>query len=210
MASSDSALSPDLRRVLAEAARGDAAQCRWALQRETRRASDSTRVVRIEKAEIASGFLDLPGVPTALRVHDGMPEPVTAADPQPLGQIRTVACFDASDPATLKQQKGDSLVAYVQTRNGKPVTPAKQNFALSCEPYETEFRPVYTYSLAGREYAQWSPIGRRGGPTLALALFAPCLLVVAAVDEANVVTFQFDQPDLRRALDIVGSICDLV
>ena len=43
-----------------------------------------------------------------------------------------------------------------------------------------------------------------------LAHFSPRFLVVAAVDQANVVPIQFNQPDLRRALDKIAAICDLV
>jgi len=43
-----------------------------------------------------------------------------------------------------------------------------------------------------------------------LADLAPCLLVVSAVDEANIVAIELDQPDLCGALDVVAAFRDLV
>jgi hypothetical protein len=43
-----------------------------------------------------------------------------------------------------------------------------------------------------------------------LANLAPGVLVVSAVDEADVVSGELDKPDLRGALDVIAAFCDLV
>jgi hypothetical protein len=169
-------LAPEHERILLESVEGDAASLRWALKREGRREGAATRVVRIEKTETVQGILGMPSVPKALVLRDGMIQPRDLAAVPPIGTVVTRAVFDTRDADSLKSAKGDSMLEYEQIRGGARVQPAKRDFLLFCEPYASEFRPVFRYEVGGISYPGLSHIGRHGGPTLALRLFRPCLV----------------------------------
>jgi len=165
----------NVRKMLDDVVRGDAEIVRWALLRENRRSPDASRVVRVEKTEIVRGYFDVPKVPEIFGLREGnlLLNKDDVASPL-MGSVRIQAVFDVSDPARVSSQKGDSLMEYSYERNGKIITPAKRNFILSAEPYSTQFRPVFAFDVNGRAVARLSHIGRHGGPTLALRLYAPC------------------------------------
>ena len=167
-------LATKLAPVLSAAVSGQADIVRWTLLRESRRPADPLRVVRIEKTETVHGYLNLPALPPLLGFREGrlVLDPVPAGA-QP-GVVRIHGDFDYRDPARVKTNKGDSLVAYDYQRLGASITPEKRNFFLFAEPYATEFRPVFAFTANGREVARLSHVGRHGGPTLALRLFGEC------------------------------------
>ena len=167
-------LAPDLARVLADAVVGQADILRWSLLRESRRPDDPRRVVRIEKTETIHGCFNLDQIPPVLALREGR----LVLDPFPIGAtagtVRIHGDFDFRDPAAVKANKGDSLVAYDYQRLGASITPEKRNFFLFAEPYATEFRPVFAFTANGLQVARLSHVGRHGGPTLALRLFGEC------------------------------------
>jgi len=174
-ASADS-LSAALRKTVDQVVRGNAEIVRWALLRESRKASDPTRVVRIEKTETMHGYLDVPQVPEVFDLKDGklllgkdgVASPYT-------GKVRIHTVFDVTNAEVLKAQKGDSLIEYSYTRNGETITPGKKDFFLSAEPYSTQFRPVFAFEANDHAVARLSHIGRHGGgATLALRLYGAC------------------------------------
>ena len=174
---SDPPPSPELRRVLADAVRGDAEIIRWALLRESRRPGDPRRVVRIEKTETIHGYFDLETIPTLLESRDGhiMPSQTGGGSLTPsTAVIRAV--FDFSNPQAVAANKGESLVEYEYSRNGAAFTPEKKNFFLNAEPYTTKFLPVFGFEVNGDTIARLSHIGRHGGPTLALRLYEKCMV----------------------------------
>lgn len=159
-----------------EVARRSADRIREIMKREARKSvREGERVVRIIKTETARGFLDVGRIHPVLKWDENGIRPVTRdGSDATTGFVRTHAVFDMRDTALVQSNKGDMMVSYAQLRNGELHKPAKQNFMLYCEPYETEFRPVFTYQVGEQRYARLSHIGRRGGPTLALVLFGPC------------------------------------
>ena len=173
-ASTDS-LSAALRKTLDQVVRGNAEIVRWALLRESRKAPDPTRVVRIEKTETVHGYLDVPQVPEVFDLKDGklLLGKDDAASPY-AGKVRIHTVFDVTNAEVLKAQKGDSLIEYSYERNGTSHTPAKKDFFLSAEPYSTQFRPVFAFEANDLAVARLSHIGRHGGATLALRLYGAC------------------------------------
>lgn len=172
---SPAGLSPELRRVINELVRGDAAIARWALLREGRRPNDPLRVLRIEKIETVQGYFGVKNVPQVFGLRDGrLLLNEDGSRSSFAGTVRIRGLFDRTDPALAKANKGETLVEYSYERNGVSVTPAQRNFFLNAEPYVTQFRPVFAFEANGRAVARLSHIGRRGGPTLALVLFGPC------------------------------------
>lgn len=157
---------------LLQAGLDDVERLRWLLKREARRGDDPRRVVWLEKTEAVSGFFGLPTLPEKMTFHDELvfPEPSEGLKP---GEVITSVTMDGN-PQRVRENRGDSLMSYLQLREGEPYTPAKRNFLLFCEPYATVFRPVFRYKVDSIEYASVSHIGRHGGPTLALRLFHPC------------------------------------
>jgi hypothetical protein len=113
----------------------------------------------------------MPAFPATVIVDKGKVIPDVNAAP---GVVSIRAVFDQSNPTQVKRNKGDSMLEYRQTRNGDEFTPAKKDFILFCEPYTTEFRPVFRHESEERSLAGISHIGRRGGPTLAIRLFGSC------------------------------------
>lgn len=168
-------LSDDRQALLVEIVRGNAEIVRWALLRESRRAPEPTRVVRIEKTEVITGYLEVPKVPEVFGLQNGRLLLNTNETASPYaGEVRIHAVFDSTDPDLLKAQKGDPLIDYSYERNGKLLSPEKKDFFLFAEPYSTQFRPVFAFEANGTTVARLSHIGRHGGPTLALRLFGPC------------------------------------
>lgn len=159
-----------------EVARRSADRIREIMKRESRKsAREGERVVRIIKTETARGFLDVGRLQPALTWDETGIQPVNRdGSTVTAGFVRTHAVFDMRDMAAVQSNKGDTMMSYRQERNGEEVRPEKRNFVLYCEPFSTEFRPVFTYEVAGKRYARLSHIGRHGGPTLALVLFGPC------------------------------------
>lgn len=159
-----------------DVARRSAERIREIMKREARKsAREGERVVRIVKTETARGFLDVGRLQPVLAWGEEGIRPI-ARDGQRMttGFVRTQAVFDMRDQALVQSNKGDMMTSYAQVRNWQVHEPASKNFVLFCEPYATEFRPVFTYEVAGKRYARLSHIGRHGGPTLALVLFGPC------------------------------------
>ena len=169
------ALSDNIQVILDEIVRGNAELVRWALLRESRRAPDPTRIVRIEKTEVVDGYLDVPEVPEVFVLQNGelLLKAGEAISPY-AGEFRIHAVFDVTNPELVKSQKGDSLIEYSYARNGTDITPEKKDFFLSAEPYSTQFRPIFAFEANGIAVARLSHIGRHGGPTLALRLYGPC------------------------------------
>jgi hypothetical protein len=167
-------LAGKLAPVLSDAVGGQADIVRWTLLRESRRPDDPHRVVRIEKTETIHGYFNLPKLPPLLGWRDGR----LVLDPLPAGSqagtVRIHGDFDYRNPASVKANKGDSLVAYDYQRLGASFTPEKRNFFLFAEPYATQFRPVFAFTANGQAVARLSHVGRHGGPTLALRLFGEC------------------------------------
>ncbi|MBC8009559.1 MAG: hypothetical protein H7067_05640 [Burkholderiales bacterium] len=204
-----SALSPELRRVLDEARRGDATALQWALQREGRRPDDPLRVLRIEKIETVRGWFAVPAMPEVLGLEDGrllLNEDGSAS--AHAGAVRIRAVFDRSDPAAVDARKGDALLDYAYERDGQAVTPAKRNFFLQAEPYATEFRPVFAYQVAGRGVARLSHIGRQGGPTLALRLHEPCRVYFDPEKPAQAVVTALPGPVAGAPLAWFSRLCE--
>lgn len=153
---------------------GDLEAVRRALRGEQRRA-DPARVLHLDLRETARGAIGLPRVHPALALVDGRVVPADPTGGRPVfGEIVTRVRFDLSDPQRLQDAKGDALVGFSRTRAGLPEEPVRRNFALFAEPYATEFRPVFRYTAGGTCWVRVSPIGRQGGPTLALRLFRSC------------------------------------
>jgi len=172
---STATLSGNLQVSLDEMVRGNADVIRWALLRESRKAPEPTRIVRIEKTEVVVGYLDVPKVPEVFVLQNGelLLEADEAKSPY-VGEVRIHAVFDVTDPELVKSQKGDSLIEYSYARNGTNITPERTDFFLSAEPYSTQFRPIFAFKANDMAVARLSHIGRHGGPTLALRLFGPC------------------------------------
>ena len=168
-----SPLSPDLRRVLADALHGKAEIIRWALLREGRRLEDPRRVLRIEKTETIHAFLDLKEVPVVMDLRDGK---IHLPDSPTPGTVTIRAVFDSSDAGAIAKRKGDTLEEYEYLREGVSFTPDKKDFFLFAEPYQTQFLPVFGFVGNGQAIARLSHIGRHGGPTLALRLYEDCLV----------------------------------
>ena len=168
-----SPLSPDLRRVLADALHGQAEIIRWALLREGRRMDDPRRVLRVEKTETIHAILDLKEVPVVMDLRDGK---IHLPDSPAPGTVTIRAVFDSSNADAIAKQKGDTLVEYEYLRGGATVTPEKKDFFLFAEPYRTQFLPVFGFVGNGQSIARLSHIGRHGGPTLALRLYEDCLV----------------------------------
>ncbi len=210
-------LSAELRRVLSEAASGDATVIRWALQREGRRSDDPRRVLRIEKTETVSGWFGVPILPEVLDWHEGRLQlrneaisPETAKVPayNEKGIVRIHAAFDRSDLNAVQAQKGETLVSYSYELNGESIVPTRKNFFLYAEPYTTEFRPVFAYNHAGKGVARLSHIGRQGGPTLALRLFEPCLVYVDPQKPEQAVVTAVPGPVAGAPLTWFSRLCE--
>lgn len=166
----------DLVVLMEEVARRSAERIREILKREARkRTREGERVVRIVKTETARGYLDVGRLqPVLVWGEDGIRPIARDGHAITSGFVRTHAVFDMRDMAVVQSNKGETMVSYAQVRNWQLHEPASKNFVLYCEPYATEFRPVFTYEVGGKRYARLSHIGRHGGPTLALVLFGPC------------------------------------
>lgn len=181
-------LTRELRRALYDAVRGDAAIIRWILQREARNPNDATRIVRLTKTETAHGFFDMPDLAPTLV---GEPDGIRPVDPRgtlpPRATVVTRAVFDASDPLAVQTNKGDSMCAFVQLRGTVTNDVDKRNFILFCEPYASEFRPVFAYTVGTQQYVRLSHVGRHGGPTLAIVLFGPCWVYYDPLQPATAV-----------------------
>ena len=171
--SSQTSLSPALRKVIMDSVRGDAAIVRWAMLRENRRPNDPSRVLRLEKIETVSGYFGVKHLPEIFGLRDGLLI-LNEESEFYAGVVRIRGVFDQSNPAAVKANKGETLSDYSYERNGKPVTPEKKNFFLNAEPYSTQFRPIFAFEANGNVVARLSHIGRRGGATLALILYSPC------------------------------------
>ncbi|MCX7848057.1 MAG: hypothetical protein N2595_08535 [bacterium] len=169
-------VSGEILQLAEEVARRSAERIREILKRESRkRRGNGERVVRIIKTETARGYLNVGKIHPVLDWDEKGIRPTSRGGQTPTtGFVRTHAVFDMRDMALVQSNKGEMMVGYAQTRNWELHTPSKQNFVLYCEPYTTEFRPVFAYEVSGRRYARLSHIGRHGGPTLALVLFGPC------------------------------------
>ena len=198
----------ELARVVSDAALGDATRVRWALQREARRVADPLRIVRIERTDTLSAWLDLPAVPEVLAYADGRVR-LPAPDAPAPAEVRIHAVFDRSDLAAVEARKGESLTDYAYERAGVAHTPAKRDFFLHAEPYQTQFRPVFAYTAAdGSSVARLSHIGRHGGPTLALRLFEPCRVYFDPAAPANAVLTALPGPIDGNPLDWFSRLCE--
>lgn len=189
-------LSADEASIVDTVARGDAAAIRRVLKREARNESPG-RIVRIEKIELASGWLGLPvGTKQFEVAADGHIRPATI-DTAPPHLVRTRAVFVAPS-ATSPSAGKDVMTEYEQTRDNEPSTPAKNDFILFCEPYTTVARPVYSFISAAGPKAVLSDLGRRGAPSLAFPLFAPCNVAFdPSRPERAVLLADVGQPDSR-------------
>jgi len=168
-------LAPELARALFEAVRGDADTLRRAAMREDRRRGSGagTRVVRIEKRETVRGHFGLGSVPDVLE-WDGESVRLPMAAGSALDEVRVRAVFARPADSGEGGRKADWMTGYEAVREGMPWAPARRDFALSAEPYATQFRPVFAFEAAGHRVARLAHIGRHGAPTLALRLFSPC------------------------------------
>lgn len=167
-------------RTIITLARSEAAGIRRVLKRETRSRS-SERIERIEKIEIARGWLGLPRDSRRFSVSsEGQvsPENNTTSAPH---VIRTRAVFASPDKANPAPSK-DVMIEYDRTRDGNVSSPAKRDFILFSEPYTTAARPVFSFTAPSGPQAILADLGRRGAPSLAFPLFAPC---VVAFDPAR-------------------------
>jgi len=202
-------LTRELRTVLADAARGDATTIRWALQREGRHADEPTRVVRLEKTETARGYFGMATLSATLVCDaDGIRPAGAPASVPPRGTVTTRAVFDATDPAALLRNKGESMTAYLQLRGSVTNTPEKKDFLLYCEPYATEFRPVFTYAVSDRHHALLSHIGRHSGPTLAIILYGPCWVYYDLQQPARAVLIADPGPPAGAWLAWFSRVCE--
>lgn len=184
-------LSAETGRTVITVAQSEAAGIRRVLKRETRNKSPE-RIERIEKIEIAHGWLGLPRDTRLFSASaDGHVNPANSTTSAP-HVVRTRAVF-ASPSKTNPTSGKDVMIEYDRTRDGEASQPAKRDFILFSEPYPTVARPVFSFTAPSGPQAILSDLGRRGAPSLAFPLFAPC-----------VVAFDPARPDLAVLLADVG------
>ena len=202
-------LSDNLQVILDVIVRGNAELVRWALLRESRRAPDPTRIVRIEKTEVVDAYLDVPRVPEVFELQNDklLLEAHEVISPY-AGEVRIHAVFDVTDPEIVKSKRGDSLIEYSYARNGTNITPERKDFFLSAEPYSTQFRPIFAYQANDMAVARLSHIGRHGGPTLALRLYGPCRVYYDKADPEQAFVSAVAGPVGKDPLEWFGRYCE--